>query len=279
MKYWTVVTAILHEVPEDWAVYADAFDEFGAPGTVQQDSPPTLSAYYYEPDTAQLEELRQELLRRSAKEVVIGQIEEEDWSETWKQFFKPIRIGSRLVICPVWDEWDALPTDKIIWLDPGQAFGTGDHPTTRMMLALMDESECENKEIADIGCGSGILSVGAMLLGAKSVVGVDVEKQSVESSIENAARNGVQGEFFLGTGYDPLPADAQYDGVVSNIISAALIKLAGQTATRVRPGGFWIVSGIIESNWPDVLEAAKRAGFSLEKRITELEWTAAKFRR
>lgn len=282
MTNWIQVTAILDRVPDDWAVLCEVFDRHGIPGTVQTDNPPTLTGYLSE-NGADTTDLKQALLAAGANDVREQVIPDEDWAEAWKQFFKPRRIGRRFVVRPTWEEYPTTGDDLEIVLDPGQAFGTGDHPTTRLCLELMEEAWTERSErapgvneaaVADIGCGSGILSVGACLLGSKSVVGVDIDPISVQSARENAERNSVHFEVFEGKGFDPLP-DETFDFVVSNIISAAVIALAPEASRRIRSGGIWIVSGIIEANWPDVLAAANRCGFTLQKFKQEGDWVAA----
>jgi len=179
------------------------------------------------------------------------------------------------VIRPEWETFEAEADDIVIVLDPGQAFGTGDHPTTRMCLELLDALDLHGLDVADIGCGSGILAVAACRLGARSVVGVDIDGVAVEASAENAARNGVSFDVLAGKGFEPLPSEATYDLVVSNIISAALIVLAPEASGRVRPGGRWVVSGVIRNNWPDVAAAAERAGFQVDDVREEGDWVAA----
>ncbi|MBS1709661.1 MAG: 50S ribosomal protein L11 methyltransferase [Armatimonadetes bacterium] len=279
MKAWTEVKAYLPGEPDDWSMWAEVFARHGVNGTVQTDTPPTISGYLAPGCESGLVPLKEELFSFGAMTVENRLVPEEDWAESWKQFFKPRRIGKHLVVRPSWEEFDSTPEDVVIVLDPGQAFGTGDHPTTRGCLEILEEVGATGLEIADIGCGSGVLSVAAMLLGAKSAVAVDVDPPSVEATQENAARNGVQVDARLGLGFDPLPPDATYDLVLSNIISAALIALAPEASRRVRPGGRWVVSGVIEANWPSVQEAAARHGFTLEKTFQENDWLAASFLR
>jgi len=276
---WLEIKAAFDGAPEDWSVFADAFDRFGCPGSVQTDHPPSISAYLAGVESAQeqAEELAMELRRLGASSVSIMTVPDEDWSETWKHFFKPRRVGRRFVICPTWESCEVAEEDLVIRLDPGQAFGTGDHPTTRLCLELLESFDLSRKRVADVGCGSGILSIGALLLGAAEVDAVDIDPLSVEVALENAKLNGTASRCMVGDGFKALPA-GPYDLAVSNIISAVLIRLAPDASRWVAPKGHWVVSGVIRSNWPDVLQAAEKAGFQLMRTTEEDEWVAAAFR-
>lgn len=283
MTRWIKVTARFDQAPEDWAAICDVFENHGVPGTVQTDDPPTIGGYLVDGEDAaeSVANLRADLVSRGARDVTEEIVPDEDWAEAWKQFFEPRRIGRRFVVRPTWKDYPAAPDDKVIVLDPGQAFGTGDHPTTRMCLALMEEVWQGNPPafVADIGCGSGILSVAAMLLGSERVIGVDIDPVAIASARENAARNGVTYDVVQGKGFLPFRSEIVFDAVVANIISAALIALAPAAARHVRPGGPWIVSGVIEANWADVEAAAHRAGFRTERVLQEGDWIAAVLRR
>lgn len=279
MSEWIEVKAELSASPLDWSPWDEIFEEHGIAGTVQTDKPPTLSGYLSPDALSNLEPLIQALESAGAINVTHSQVPEVDWSEAWKQFFVPRRIGNHFMVVPSWSEFDPQPGDITITLDPGQAFGTGDHPTTRGCLELLERAGAQGKEVADIGCGSGILAVGAALIGAKSLDCVDTDPLCIRSTTENFARNNVTGNTFLGAGFDPLPSEQTYDLVLSNIISAALIGISHEAARRVRPGGIWIISGIIESNWPDVLAKATACGFTLIDHIHEGDWIAARLTR
>ncbi|MCB0824621.1 MAG: 50S ribosomal protein L11 methyltransferase [Armatimonadetes bacterium] len=279
MSVWTKVSAVLSAEPDDWSMWAEAFSRHGIEGTVQTDRPPALSGYLSPGQDLKLDALRAELLNMGAVSIELEEVEEQDWSEAWKEFFKPRRVGEKFIVRPTWEEAEIGPGDLEIVLDPGQAFGTGDHPTTRGCLELIEQADCAGKSIADIGCGSGILSVGAGLLGAGELILVDYDPVCVTSSLENLKRNGVTGEVHEGLGFQPVAEGKQFDIVLSNIISAALIRLAPEAADRIKPGGLWIVSGIIEANWPDVLTRAQACGFELVETFAEGDWIAATLRR
>lgn len=282
-QIWTKVTAVFAEEPEEWSNWVVVFENHGILGTVQTDDPPAMSAYLAPGAEDQFESLKQDLLTRGAFDVLCEDVPEETWAESWKQFFKPVRIGKKFVIRPTWEPYELNSDDIEIVLDPGQAFGTGDHPTTRMCLELLERCREENwspfHKVADIGCGSGILTIACKQLGAEEVVAVDTDPVSVEATVENCERNQVQSEVRVGKGFDPLPESAKFNIVVSNIISAALIALSPEASQRVLTNGIWIVSGIIDSNWDDVKTKAELVGFQLIEKRQEIEWVAAAFRR
>ena len=230
-----------------------------------------------------VDELKNSLAQMGVACVETRMVPEEDWSENWKQHFKTRRVGKRIVIRPSWDELidNRQSTignkDVVITLDPGQAFGTGDHQTTRLCLQLLEQADPKNKTVADVGCGSGILAIAAAKLGASKVIASDIDEQSIEITKENARLNHVEFETHVAAGFDAI--DKPQEMVLSNIISATLIRLSGEAGLAINEGGKWIVSGIIEQNWPDVLAAAQNAGFTLEQKLTEDEWVGATFRR
>lgn len=276
---WIQVTARLKEAPEDWSPFIDVFVRHGMENTLQTDHPPTVESCVVEVEGVPsiLDALEADLLALGVAEVVRAPYVEQDWDQIWRLHFKPRRVGRRFLIVPSWEEIEPREDDWVIELDPGQAFGTGDHPTTRMCLELMEDAPIEGARVADVGCGSGILSIGACRMGAREVCAVDIEPVSVEVARENAERNGVSFRAVAGDGLFALPEGDPYDVVLSNIISAVLIRIAPDVAAEVRPGGAWVVSGVISDNWPDVLRAAERVGFHLQERREEDGWVAARF--
>jgi ribosomal protein L11 methyltransferase len=278
---WIEVRALFEKAPDDWSFYVDIFDRHGCENTLQTDSPPTLSSAVANVagSDAVIEALSNELRSAGASSVETGTLVDENWEENWKRFFKPRRVGERFMVRPTWEAADPASGRLDIVLDPGLAFGTGDHPTTRMSLELLERADVAGKRVADVGCGSGILSIGACLLGAEHVAAVDIDPISVEVAKENAAANGVRFDAVVGSGISALGEGQDWDVVVSNIISATLIAIAGDVAAEIRPGGLWVMSGIIQQNWEDVLEAATRVGFVLVERLEEDDWVAATLRK
>jgi len=279
MRTWIKVTAALETQPEDWGAWVEVFDRFGIPSTEQTDRPPTLSGYFPEDHPVNLDGLSASLNEFAKVQVSTVAMPEEEWADAWKQFFKPRRVGRSWVIKPTWESCEAQLGDRVIELDPGQAFGTGDHPTTRMCLELLEDVELRGSAIADIGCGSGILAVAAKLAGAHSVVAIDHDPIAIEATVDNAERNHVDIEVICGDGFKALTAGRSFDVVLSNIISATLINVAHQASSVLQPGGKWIVSGIIDDNWEDVRLAGERAGLKLVATKAEDRWVAATFSR
>lgn len=272
---WLTVRARPATLPEDWSPIVEVFDRHGLENSLQEDSPPALTSCLV--DVAGADEVLQRLVADLAElgvtDVDIEPLVEENWEENWKQFFKPRRIGRRIVVMPTWESVETGPDDVVLVLDPGQAFGTGEHPTTRMCLELLERVGVAGRRVADVGCGSGILAVAAVKLGAASVAAVDIDPIAVEVAKENAEINGVTFAAVAGEGIAALEG-GPWDLVVSNIISATLIRISRDVAGTL-PQGDWVVSGILEENWPDVLAAAQRVGFRLQERLEEDGWVAA----
>ncbi|MBX3119183.1 MAG: 50S ribosomal protein L11 methyltransferase [Fimbriimonadaceae bacterium] len=277
MTVWIEIKAVLDSAPEDWAILADAFDRFGCPATIIGENPPSISAYLVSVagTSAQVEALSRELRSLGAREIITSEVNEEDWAEAWKKHFKPRRVGKRFVVRPTWEEFEFQPGDIDIVLDPGQAFGTGDHPTTRMCLELLEAEQVDGSRVLDLGCGSGILGIGALKLGAQCVLAADIDPISAEVTAQNAEINNVVLDVVCGDGFEHPSSQQPWDLILSNIISATLIRLTPQAWAHLRPGGNWIVSGIIRENWLAVLEMAERGGFQLVRKLDKGEWVGA----
>ncbi len=215
----------------------------------------------------------------------IGELEtrpvhEEDWAEAWKRHFPVLRIGRRLVIRPTWRRHRASAGDVVLALDPGMAFGTGLHPTTRLCLAALETladrggvagSSMAGSAVLDVGCGSGILAIAAAKLGAASVVAVDTDPIAIEATELNARRNGLARVIEARRGSVPTKGGS-FDLVLANLIASLLIDLAGRLASVVRPTGQLVASGIFVDREPEVVEAFERAGMSIVDRTEESDW-------
>ena len=204
-------------------------------------------------------------------------VQEEDWADAWKTHFPVLRVGRRLVIRPTWRDHEAAPGDVVLALDPGMAFGTGLHPTTRLCLAaledLADERRVRGARVLDVGSGSGILSVAAGLLGARSVVAVDTDPIAAESTAANAGLNKLDDVIVARRGSVPV-ADPPFDVVLANLIASLLVDLAAELRQSVAPGGRLIASGIFIDREAEVAGAFEDAGLHVVGRLAETDWVA-----
>lgn len=265
-------------------IMTDAFshDEIEHPETV------TVKAYF-SPDV-RLEDILTDLralLARLAEqnpsaalpEPVVRTVGSEDWSSSWKENFKPIRIGTRLLVAPSWEPLPDRAAEIVLRIDPGMAFGTGGHETTRLCLEMLEEAfeqpaAVSAPSVLDLGTGSGILAMAAALLGAGSVTAVDIDPQAVDVARENIAQNGLVGRIACST--TPLEALAgPFDIIVANILAEELVRLSPLLTGRLAPGGRLILSGILAEKEQLVLDGfAPRAGLRHLGTATMGEWVA-----
>ncbi|CAN5606286.1 50S ribosomal protein L11 methyltransferase [soil metagenome] len=202
--------------------------------------------------------------------------EEEDWANSWKQHFQVLRLGRRFVVRPTWREYEAKPGDLVIHLDPGMAFGTGSHPSTEMCLHLMEGLDFGGKSVLDVGAGSGILSVGAMLMGASSVDAVEIDQYAAKALASNVELNdmSLQIPVIVGDIATALPQESRYEVVLANLIARILVENAGNITSRVADGGVIVASGIIEEREELVLNAYREYGFTIGERKQSKDWVA-----
>lgn len=205
-------------------------------------------------------------------------VRDEDWETSWKAFFKPQRIGERIVIKPTWEEYEYQENDLIIQLDPGMAFGTGTHATTSLCIRALERTVQPGQQVFDIGTGSGVLAVTAALLGAK-VKAVDLDPVAVRVARENTALNGLENKIqvYLGNLADEL--DSSADLVVANIIADVIIVLATDLDRILKPGGICLASGIISSRQADVECEFSARGLKVERVDEEGGWVCIQARR
>lgn len=199
----------------------------------------------------------------------IEQIEDKDWEREWMDNFHPMRFGQRLWICPSWR--DVPDPDAVnVMLDPGLAFGTGTHPTTSLCLSWLDGLDLEGKTVIDFGCGSGILAIAALKLGAASAIGIDIDPQAIQASRDNAQRNGVSDRLSLYLPHEQ-PENLSADVVVANILAGPLRELAPLIGVLPVKGGHLGLSGVLASQAESVCEAY-RALFTLDAVAEKEEW-------
>ncbi len=207
-------------------------------------------------------------------EVSNNTVDDENWNENWKKYFKAFDVGNRLAVCPSWETYRNLQNRKVISLDPGAAFGTGAHATTYLCLSILEDIVTDEKTVLDIGTGSGILAVAACLLGAQNAVGVDIDALAVDTAKGNAERNGVEGntEFFVGDLADKV--SGKYDIICANIVADVVMRLFDTVGDYLADNGYLLVSGIIDIRAKEVEQSAIKHGFKIIKAPTREEWHA-----
>ncbi len=213
----------------------------------------------------------------------LSDVREEDWANNWKQYFKPLKVGERLVVKPSWERLG--DTDRtVLEIDPASSFGTGQHNTTQICLELLEQSLSENDRVLDIGCGSGILSIAAVLLGAGSACAVDIDMSSVKTAKENAVKNHIPAEKYIAytgniIGDEELRRriGGGYDLITANIVADVLIAMSPLFREFLVPMGTVIISGIITERCKEVMEAMEAAGFKRTELRESGGWAAASF--
>ena len=230
-----------------------------------------------------LQAVRQRLAELSREDfgIVMGSlalemqsVADEDWSENWKKYYKPFRIGTHLVVKPTWEPYAPEPDDLMIELDPGKAFGTGTHETTNMCMQLLEKHLSDGMRVMDVGTGSGILAIAAAKLGAKDVLAIDIDPDAVKVARENVVLNKADGRVRVVKG-DLVKGEAMpCELAVANIVADAICMLAGPLTRHLVRGGLLICSGIIREREQDVLAAAKAAGYQVADRLEKGEWVA-----
>lgn len=260
------------------ALYAAGCGGFEVRETAQ---PPAVAGYLPVDDRLEdrLSSLKDALARLPAygvtgagTELTLRYVEEADWANAWKAFYKPFRVGHRLVVTPPWEHPDLAPEDIPLVIDPGMAFGTGSHPTTQLCLTALEDYISHRSRVADIGTGSGILAIAAAKLGAAFVAANDNDPLAVRIARENAVANGVS----VGV-TDALPT-SKYDVVVANILADVIIGMSAELYALLAPGGVLIASGIIDTREADVRQALEDVGLTHIESRRQTEWVALIFR-
>ena len=206
--------------------------------------------------------------------VSLGQVNEEDWANEWKKYYKPTKIGEKLVVKPTWEDYEVQDGDLVIELDPGMAFGTGTHETTTMCMRELEKYVTEDSKVFDIGCGSGILAIAAAKLGAKDVIAVDLDEVAVKVAAENVAHNHVQDSVQVLHGNLIDVVSDKADIVVANIIADIIKILARDVHSCMKEDAVFISSGIIHAKVNEVKESLIENGFEIIEVKTLGEWNA-----
>jgi ribosomal protein L11 methyltransferase len=219
------------------------------------------------------------------REPSVTMITEEDWSNSWKEHFKPLRIGKHLVVTPTWEEFSPAEGDIVLELDPGMAFGTGTHPTTMLCLSVLERllsgeggAASKSGEVLDVGTGSGILSIASAKLGARRVTAVDIDPEAVRVASDNCALNGVSSTVTVSD--TPLARICGvYDIVLANILAEDLVRLASHLVERLKPDAFLVLSGILVEKEGLVTEGFANRNITLTEVARENEWSCLVYRR
>ncbi|MBQ6019924.1 MAG: 50S ribosomal protein L11 methyltransferase [Clostridia bacterium] len=206
-------------------------------------------------------------------EIETAESDRADWENNWKQYFKPIKVGEKLLIRPVWEEIPDTEGRVVLDLEPGVAFGSGTHETTQLCLSVLEKYVTPGCTMLDVGCGSGILSAASLLLGASHVTGVDIDPLAVKTAAENIKRNGFgEDRYTLIHGNLTDKVRGTFDVIAANIVADAIIALSGGVRAFMRPDTVYIVSGIIENRERDVTDALDALGFLIRERYERNGW-------
>ncbi|MFM9279798.1 50S ribosomal protein L11 methyltransferase [Paenibacillus jiagnxiensis] len=262
----------LNDIPEGRAVIKGYFNEETDLNEIQQELEPRI------------EQLRTFDIDPGGYSFEQRTVNEEDWADAWKQYFKPQRVSERLTIKPTWEDYEPASTaEQIIELDPGMAFGTGTHPTTSLCLRTLESVIQGGEEVIDVGTGSGILAIGAIKLGAKHVLALDLDPVAVSSALANTQLNGLEQQITVKEsdllsvldGNDPsLGVKLPVKVVVANILAEIILLFIEDVYKALEPGGIYIASGIWKNKEQVVEEALTAAGFTIQDKHRDEDWIA-----
>ena len=232
---------------------------------------------------AELDSMRSEIgIDMGSLKIEVRSVDEEDWANNWKAYFKPMPVGEKLLVCPSWEKIPEGNTRAVLKIDPGMAFGTGTHHTTRMCLELLEKNIKNGDLVADLGCGSGILSIAASLMGAKETYAIDIDPVAARVAAENAELNGIDmsgyfiriGDILSDEKFRDDISGRRYDIVLANIVANVIIAFAPVIPQLMKPGGKLIASGIIADRLDEVLDALKANGLEAVEICSGEDWRA-----
>ena len=258
------------------------WDAFELPEERLYQSSPVVKGYLPINDSLpqKLEQLKlriEEIMARLGEknsEIRLAIVQEEDWANSWKVYFKPIKLGSRIVIKPTWEDYQAGEDEIVLEMDPGMAFGCGTHATTAMSVLLLEKFLHPGFKVIDVGTGTGILAMIAASLGAEEVLALDYDEVAVKVAQENIQQNGLAHLITVKKNNLLVGVEQKVELIVANIVAATIIKLALQAKERLNQGGFFLVSGIIKERREEVFTALQEIGFVLREEKTQEDWVA-----
>jgi ribosomal protein L11 methyltransferase len=290
---WWEITVVCEPILEESVFWR--LDKFGCSGTATYAQSPTyvIKAYVSEikiksPDLAALALWLKEdaiLLKKTSPEVTWQLINEEDWASNWKQYWQPQKVGDRFLIYPAWLDLPKASDRLLLRLDPGAAFGTGTHPTTQLCLEALEMrfyAGAVPQAIADIGCGSGILSIGAMLLGAKQVAAVDTDALAIKTCLSNCQLNNIDEEGLIvkeGSVDELIQLGINYDGIVCNILAHIIIELFPHFNEITHKKSWAVLSGILLEQADEIADVVEKNGWTVAALWKRKEWCCFNIRR
>lgn len=209
--------------------------------------------------------------------VEVNEVDNENWEESWKAQFKPIKIGDRIVVVPTWETYHPIDDELIIQIDPGLSFGTGSHETTSMCIRMLEKHVKENDSVLDVGTGTGILAIAASKLAAKKVVAIDIDEKSIEIAKENIFLNEVsqKTDVKLGNLLDGI--EQKFSVIVANLFAELLVSMSDKVAETMNADGIFIATGILDSKEKMVMKTYEKNGFYLIERLQMGEWVCLTF--
>ncbi|SHG85485.1 [LSU ribosomal protein L11P]-lysine N-methyltransferase [Thermosyntropha lipolytica DSM 11003] len=212
--------------------------------------------------------------------VFLDEVKDEDWEESWKKYYHTFKVGDRIVIKPSWEEYEPQAGEIVVEIDPGMAFGTGIHASTRFCLRFLDKYLKGGEKVVDAGCGSGILSIAAVKLGAARVWAMDIDDVAVKVARENVKLNGLEDKIQVEEG-DIIEKIAQLevDMVLANITAEVINELLPEAARALKEGGWFFGSGIVDSRFPGVQQKLDECGFVIEEILTDVDWVGVAARK
>lgn len=205
---------------------------------------------------------------------VLSLSDDSDWKDKWKEYFKPSKVSKRIVVKPTWENYEPCGDELVLEIDPGMAFGTGTHETTSLCLKLLEKYMKPSDKVLDVGCGSGILSVGAALLGSKDILAVDIDPEAVKTAKENVSLNGCGGSVRVQQGNLVDSVEFEANIIVANLMADLVVQLSAPAAEHLLPGGIYISSGILVEKEAATTEAIKKAGFEILEICEDGMWCA-----